>query len=373
MAITPDGARIVTAASDKSARVFEVATGKQTHILAGHGDAVRGVAVSKDGQTVATASADKTARTWNAADGKPKLVYGLAVPTSSVAFAPDGKTLAVGLADGSAKALDLAEADPAKAERTTFPGQGGPVLALAITPDGATLATGSDEQERPPLAPSRGRAGRSSGHTAQVYAVAWSAGGNQVVTGGGGASVRIWDVAKGVLRSASIRPPGLGLRRAGPSQGGPDRPPAATTRGSVKLLESGRRQGLRQRRGARRPRSTAWRLPAWRDDDRLAAASTRPIRLWNVADGKELQKLEGHPDVVYSLAFRGDGKQLASARLRLRPLPLGRGRGRQAPLPAEGRARASSPSASPSAPTASGWRSPGRTRRSYLFEVPAGA
>ena len=31
-----------------------------------------------------------------------------------------------------------------------------------------------------------------------------------------------------------------------------------------------------------------------------------------MADGKELNKLDGHPDDVYSLAFSPDGKRLAS-------------------------------------------------------------
>ena len=38
----------------------------------------------------------------------------------------------------------------------------------------------------------------------------------------------------------------------------------------------------------------------------------KTIRIWNVADGKELNKLDGHPDDVYSVAFSPDGKRLAS-------------------------------------------------------------
>ena len=45
----------------------------------------------------------------------------------------------------------------------------------------------------------------------------------------------------------------------------------------------------------------------------VASGSTdRTIRLWNVADGKEARKLEGHPDDVYGVAFSPDGKRLAS-------------------------------------------------------------
>lgn len=46
---------------------------------------------------------------------------------------------------------------------------------------------------------------------------------------------------------------------------------------------------------------------------RLASGGVdRSIRLWNVADGKEWHKLEGHPDDVYVVAYSHDGKRLAS-------------------------------------------------------------
>ena len=38
----------------------------------------------------------------------------------------------------------------------------------------------------------------------------------------------------------------------------------------------------------------------------------KTIRIWNVSDGKELHKLDGHPDDVYSVVFSPDGKKLAS-------------------------------------------------------------
>ena len=50
------------------------------------------------------------------------------------------------------------------------------------------------------------------------------------------------------------------------------------------------------------------------DGTKLASGSVdKTIRIWNVADGKELNKLDGHPDDVYAVAFSPDGKKLASA------------------------------------------------------------
>ena len=180
--------------------------------------------MSKDGQTIATASADKTARTWNAADGKPKLVYELGAPAASVAFAPDGKALAVGLADGSARAFDLTATDPVKAERAAIPGQGGAVHALAVTPDGASLVTGSDDKNVRLWPLGAGGPKVLNGHTAQVYAVAWSADGNQVVTGGGepprrgsGTSPRGRKSARSTRRIRRPSTPSCSTRRANTS------------------------------------------------------------------------------------------------------------------------------------------------------------
>ena len=69
-AFSPDGARVVTASEDKTARLWDAATGKQVAVLRGHDDAVFSAAFSPDGARVVTASGDKTARLWDAATGE---------------------------------------------------------------------------------------------------------------------------------------------------------------------------------------------------------------------------------------------------------------------------------------------------------------
>jgi len=57
--------RIVTASYDKTARIWDAASGRQITVLREHEDTVSSVAFSPDGSRVATGSWDKTARVWN--------------------------------------------------------------------------------------------------------------------------------------------------------------------------------------------------------------------------------------------------------------------------------------------------------------------
>ena len=83
-AFSPDGKRIVTASNDKTARLWDAATGRQIGALVGHNDAVLCAAFSPDGKRIVTASWDKTARLWDAETGRlidALIVHGGSVPT----------------------------------------------------------------------------------------------------------------------------------------------------------------------------------------------------------------------------------------------------------------------------------------------------
>jgi WD40 repeat protein len=67
---SPDGQRVVTASLDKTARLWNVASGEQIGEPMKHEDAVNSAQFSPDGRWVVTASRDKTARLWDAASGE---------------------------------------------------------------------------------------------------------------------------------------------------------------------------------------------------------------------------------------------------------------------------------------------------------------
>jgi hypothetical protein len=63
---SPDGQRIVTILEDKTARLWNAASGKPIGEPMKHKDVINSAQFSPDGQRVVTASWDKTARVWDA-------------------------------------------------------------------------------------------------------------------------------------------------------------------------------------------------------------------------------------------------------------------------------------------------------------------
>jgi len=93
---TPDGSKLVTASWDKTATVWDLATGKQLASVTAKAP-ILGAALSPDGKQFATACNDNTVRVWETATGKPITnALDLDCPAVCVCFSPDGKRIAGG-------------------------------------------------------------------------------------------------------------------------------------------------------------------------------------------------------------------------------------------------------------------------------------
>ena len=114
---SPDGQRVVTASKDKTARLWDAATGEALSEPMKHDGEVHSAQFSADGQRVVTASGDKTARLWDVLSGKPigepmrheDTIY-------SAKFSPDGQRVVTASEDKTARALGCSKP---KADRRT--------------------------------------------------------------------------------------------------------------------------------------------------------------------------------------------------------------------------------------------------------------
>jgi WD40 repeat protein len=64
IALSPDGKLLASGSADKSIRLWEVATGKQLHLLDGHTNDVNDLAFSADGKKLVSCGTDKSVRLW---------------------------------------------------------------------------------------------------------------------------------------------------------------------------------------------------------------------------------------------------------------------------------------------------------------------
>jgi WD40 repeat protein len=111
-AIAPDGKTILSGSNEKTARLWDVATGKEIRQFVGHTASIWRVAFAPDGKTVLTASTDGTARLWDVATGaEMRRLQGHTDLVRAVAYAPDGKTVVTGSADHTARQWHVSTED----------------------------------------------------------------------------------------------------------------------------------------------------------------------------------------------------------------------------------------------------------------------
>ena len=109
---SPDGRRVLTGCTDRSARLIDLDGGRLVRSFDGHAGYVRSVAFAPDGRRALTGGYDYTARLWDLETGRSLDTVELhEKPVLCVALTADGKQALSGGGDGAAHvpAPDIAE------------------------------------------------------------------------------------------------------------------------------------------------------------------------------------------------------------------------------------------------------------------------
>lgn len=157
VAISPDSNYVATGSRDKSAKVWEISTGREVRSFLGHDLSVTAIGFTGDGKMLVTGSTDKTIKMWDVATGEELAsimvnyrVTSVAIePTSRYAFVGGYQTEYVGRAyswDDSVVVIDLKSKRPVK-KIDANPDKGlGYGTGVAVSPDGKFLAIGEDNR-----------------------------------------------------------------------------------------------------------------------------------------------------------------------------------------------------------------------------------
>ncbi len=371
-AFSPDGRYVVTASLDNSARIWEVASGREVQRLTGHSDAVVSAAFSPDGRLVVTGSWDRTARIWEAATGREvRQLKGHRRAVTSARFSPDGGSIVTSSWDGTAALWSVVSGRLVR----QFTGHRAAVEYAAFSPDGASVITASWDSTARIWEAATGREVRQlTGHQGYVVTAEFAPDGRSVVTAAYDNSARIWDAASGreqrrlgipAIRSSAFSPDGKSVVTATDSgvvqvwdaasgravrrftgSGGREKPatPSADARfvktaadltgssagmasavfspdggtvvtagddGMARVWDAATGHEVQRLTG----HAASLRYSAFSPDGRLVAtiSESGPIRVWEAVSGREVQRFAGHTGWVESAAFSPDGRQAVTA------------------------------------------------------------
>jgi RNA polymerase sigma factor (sigma-70 family) len=143
LAFSPDGKTLATAGNN-SVRLWDVATGRESHARDAHHGEVNAVAVSPDGKLIATGSwQDYTVRLWDRATGRQlHCLVGHTAYVRAVTFTPDGRTLISGAGDSTIRLWDAGSGKEVRVLPLVGPKKGviEQVISLRLSTDGKALA-----------------------------------------------------------------------------------------------------------------------------------------------------------------------------------------------------------------------------------------
>lgn len=146
VAASPDSNYVATGSRDKSAKLWELSTGREVRSFLGHDYSVTSVDISSDGKYLLTGSNDETVKMWEIETGKEIFsVNPVHEQIKHVAFSPDMKFFVTAALRYNAHVYDFKSRKKIK-EFEVSPESNRNGVDVAISPDSKWLAFGEDNR-----------------------------------------------------------------------------------------------------------------------------------------------------------------------------------------------------------------------------------
>lgn len=307
IAFSPDGRHVITGCFDKLVRIWDVATGEEVQRLTGHTDRLRYVTYSPDGRLIATSSYDKTARIWDARTGRQlRVLSGHTELVTSASFSSDGRQIVTGSYDKTLRTWDVATGRLTR----VLTGHTDRVTSAAFSPDGSQIVSASGDKTARIWDTGTGQATRVlSGHTQLVASAMFSPDGRSVVTAGYDETVRIWDAA--TSKQLRVLSGHLHTVEAAVFSHDGRRVASVATDKTLRVWDIAAPGQIAQLRGHTDALPSAMYSS---DGQRIVTASfDMTARIWDVATTREIQVLKGHANRLVSAVFSRDGRRVLTS------------------------------------------------------------
>lgn len=314
IAFSADGNTLAWATNrEPTIQLCDADGGKNRRALRGHADIVTGLAFSPDGGTLFSSNRDGSLKWWDAValkerGDRPKQ----RADVDMVEFRDDGEVLLAAAKDGTVKFWETRRAADLRS-LLSLPGM---TRSVAMARDGRILATGGwDGRVKIWEVATGRRLFDFPAHTGWVIRLALSPDGRTLASTGlsDAPSVKLWDVAAGqpIREFATELPAGQFFRDVA-FDGNGRAVAALTSRATVHLWDAATGE--------------AWPTYSGRRADNLCSFALKPaggvgafgsadgtLALWDTTSAAEIRTIPAHDGAVYAVAFRPDGRAVATA------------------------------------------------------------